>query len=401
MSRQPYMSLAARWAHWGIVLLLLGLASLSACSSGAEVAGNVSEQGSPRTYDAVVTKVLRENAVQTTEGIETHTTIELEITNGERRGERLTLEQEMINVPNAQTLQPGDGVMIEVGQNPDGSEFAYITEYIRRAPLYWLFALFGVVTIVVARKRGMASLGGMALSFLIIFQFIIPQILAGGDPLIVVMAGAAVIIAVTFYLSHGLNRKTTAAIVGTLIALVCTGILAVIFIQAARLSGFGAEETVFLTRASEGALNIQGLYLAGILIGLLGILDDITVSQAAIAFQLKAASPQIRFSELYTRTMDVGKDHIASLVNTLVLVYAGAALPLLLLFGSSAVSFDVAINFEMIAEEIVRTLVASIGLILAVPITTFITAAWLSRARQRNPAPYPPPPSFPPDWREH
>jgi uncharacterized membrane protein len=196
---------------------------------------------------------------------------------------------------------------------------------------------------------------------------------------LVVILGAVVIIAITFYLSHGLNRKTTAAVFGTLLALVLTGILASISIAATRLSGFGVEETMFLAHESAQPLNIQGLFLAGIIIGLLGILDDITVSQAAIVWQLKQAQPAMGFRELYGRAMNVGKDHIASLVNTLVLVYAGASLPLLLLFSSHAVSFGDAINYENIAEEIVRTLVASIGLMVAVPLTTLITALWATR----------------------
>lgn len=380
------------------LVLAAGALLLSACGASPVVAPP--DGGAPRTYEAVVLAVVQENPVQTLEGVESHTSVALEITNGDRRGTRLNMEQAMINVPNAQALAAGDSVLVEIGQDPDGNTYAYMVEYVRRTPLYALFGIFVVVTLVVARKRGLAALGGMALSFLIIFQFIIPQILAGGDPLLVVLAGAVVVIAITFYLSHGLNRKTTAAVLGTLIALAFTGVLAVVFIQAAKLNGFGAEETSLLTRASAGELNIQGLYLAGIIIGLLGILDDITVSQAAIVFQLKAASPEIHFQELYTRTMDVGKDHIASLVNTLVLVYAGASLPLLLLFGSSAVSFETVINYEMIAEEIVRTLVASIGLILAVPITTFLTAVWVSRPSRAASGAAPPPPPFPANWRE-
>ena len=160
---------------------------------------------------------------------------------------------------------------------------------------------------------------------------------------------------------------------GTLIALIITGILSSVFVEAARLTGFASEEAGFL-RVARQMINIKGLLLAGIIIGVLGILDDITISQSAIVFQLKEANKKLKFNELYKRAMNVGQDHISSMVNTLVLVYAGASLPLLLLFIDNPQPFFEVINYEIIADEIVRTLVGSIGLILAVPITTLIAA---------------------------
>jgi len=182
------------------------------------------------------------------------------------------------------------------------------------------------------------------------------------------------IIPITFYLSHGFNKKTTVAVGGTVIALIITGILAGIFVEAAKLTGFASEEAGFLQVAKQGLVNIKGLLLAGIIIGVLGVLDDVTVSQSAIVFQLKQANAKIKAGELYKRAMDVGKDHISSMVNTLVLVYTGAALPLLLLFIDNPHPFSEVVNYEIIADEIVRTLVGSIGLVLAVPITTLIAS---------------------------
>ena len=351
-------------------------------------------------YEAVITQVTGDQETQTAEGTQTLQTIEVEITSGDRAGKTLTIQSNTIGDPNAPKFQTGDGVLIEIATGPDGQEQATIIEFIRSTPLYVLFFIFVAVTLLIARRRGLASLAGMAISFLITFQFVIPRILSGADPLLIAILAAAVIIPITFYLSHGLNRKTSAAIVGTLVSLVTTGILAVLFIQAAKLSGYGAEEATSLQQASADTLNIKGLLLAGIVIGLLGIFDDITVSQAAIVYQLKQASPAITFRELYARAMDIGRDHIASLVNTLVLVYAGAALPRLLLFTSGAVPFDQVINYEAVAEEIVRTLVASIGLILAVPITTLLTAFFVSGAPRPVRVSYPPPPPMPAGWRK-
>jgi uncharacterized membrane protein len=212
----------------------------------------------------------------------------------------------------------------------------------------------------------------MGISFLIIIGFILPQIYAGYNPVLIALLGSFFIVPVTFYLSHGLNKKTTIALLGTVISLVITGFLAKAFIDFGRLTGFASEEAGFLQFSRGDVLNIKGLVLAGIIIGVLGVLDDITVAQSAVVEKLKEANPRIGDKKLFTKAMSVGRDHIASMVNTLILVYTGAALPLLLLFVDNTAPFTQIINYEIIAEEIIRTLVGSIGLILAVPITTFL-----------------------------
>ena len=237
-----------------------------------------------------------------------------------------------------------------------------------------LLILFVVSTIAVAKWRGILSLIGMGVSFLVIFSFILPKILSGSNPVEIAILGSLIIIPVSFFLSHGFNKKTIVAIAGTLIALIITGVLANVFVEAAKLTGFASEEAGFLQVARQGTVNIKGLLLAGIIIGVLGVLDDITISQSAIVFQLKKANEKLKFNELYKRAMNIGRDHISSMINTLVLVYTGAALPLLLLFIDNPHPFSEIANYEIIADEIVRTLVGSIGLILAVPITTVIAS---------------------------
>jgi uncharacterized membrane protein len=217
----------------------------------------------------------------------------------------------------------------------------------------------------------------MGVSFAIIFSYILPTISSGADPIITAIIGSLLIIPATFYLSHGFNKKTTVAIIGTVISLLIVGALAGYFVDAAKLTGFASEEAAFLQVALGGTVNIRGLLLAGIIIGVLGVLDDITISQSSIVSELKLASPKIKFKELYTRAMNVGQDHISSMVNTLVLVYTGAALPLLLLFLNNSQPISQLISNELIADEIVRTLVGSIGLVLAVPITTLIAVTTL------------------------
>jgi uncharacterized membrane protein len=275
----------------------------------------------------------------------------------------------------------GDEVLISYSLDFEGNEVFYITDFIRRKPLFLLFFLFVILAVLVGRWRGLTSLLGLGISFLVIFVFILPQICAGRDPVLIAIVGSLFIIPFTFYLSHGLNKKTTVAIIGTLIALIITGLLSKFFVEAARLTGYASEEAGFLHLAKGGMVNIRGLVLAGIIIGTLGVLDDITVSQAAIVQQLKATNPKISYKEQFWRAMDVGRDHIASMVNTLVLVYTGAALPLLLLFISNSHPFTEVINYEIIAEEIIRTLVGSIGLIAAVPITTFLAVNFITKRK--------------------
>lgn len=330
--------------------------------------------------EAVVTAIAEEKLIQYngTDKYQTYQKLVLLVTEGKIKGNTITVENGNIPSVNIPKYKVGDKIVVSSSVDPDGKDFYYITDYVRRTPLYWLFFAFIVATILIGKKRGVASIVGMALSFLIIFSFVLPQILAGRDPVLIAVIASLFIIPITFYMSHGLNKKTTMAAIGTIIALIITGFLASFFLEATKLSGFASEEASFLSAAKQGVVNIKGLILAGIIIGALGILDDITVSQAAIVQQLKAASPKISFTELYSRAMDIGKDHIASVVNTLILVYTGAAMPLLLLFVDNPHPFTEIINYEIIAEEIVRTLVASIGLILAVPITTILAASFIA-----------------------
>lgn len=329
------------------------------------------EQPQQETYRAEVLQV-EDNMV----------TVRLE--DGPNAGRQIVIED--LAASNRDQVETGDDVLVttliayDVNGNPTGTDYV-ISDFVRSDALVFLFLIFAVLTVAVGGWRGLSSLVGMALSFAVIFLFILPQIIAGWNPVLVAVLGSAVIIPITFYLSHGINKKTSIAVAGTLITLVITGILASVFVNAARLTGFAAEEASFLTFGNEGAFNMKGILLAGIIIGVLGVLDDITVSQASIVTELKEANAKLTQKELFLRAMRVGKDHIASLVNTLVLVYTGASLPLLLLFIENPLPFDQVINYEVIADEIVRTLVGSIGLIMAVPITTFLASTILTRKK--------------------
>lgn len=337
----------------------------------------------PERLEGVVERVLEEQEIDVMEKKQLYQKLELLVTEGSLKGQKIEVENGNLPLANVIRFKTGDEVVLSLSLDLEGKKIIQITDYVRRTSLYILVAIFVVLTFVVAKVKGVASLLGMGFSFLVIFTIILPQIMAGRDPIFISILGSAIIIPVSFYLSHGLNRKTTVAILGTILALIITGILANIFVEAAHLSGFVTEEAGFLQVMTGGLVNIKGLLLAGIIIGALGVLDDVTVSQSAVVEQLSRAGEKFKEGELYSRAMNVGKDHISSMVNTLVLVYTGASLPLLLLFMNNPRPFGEVLNYEVIANEIIRTLTGSIGLILAVPITTFL-AVLLVRKEKSN-----------------
>ena len=274
----------------------------------------------------------------------------------------------------------GDLVWVMKDVDPNGQEVYFITDYSRTGKLYFLAILFAGLVVLVGRWRGFKALVGLAITFVVLMQFIIPRIVAGSNPLLVSIIGSLIILVTTMYLVHGFNSKTTVAVTATLLSLLITGVLSMVFTYLTRLTGFADEEASYLVSMGQNILNIKGILLAGMVIGALGVLDDITVSQASVAEQIYQANPELSKLEIYKRSMKVGIDHVSSIVNTLVLAYAGASLPLLLLFNINrplAGSVGAVLNNETIATEIVRTLVGSVGLVIAVPITSLIAAYFL------------------------
>ncbi len=268
----------------------------------------------------------------------------------------------------------GDPVTVARADQPTQGNEYYFVDYRRDLPLVFLAVLFAVVVVGLSRWYGLASLAGVALSLLVLTTFVMPAILEGKSPLLVATVGSAAVMFLTLYLAHGVNARTTTAILGTLASLGLTILLATVFVELCRFTGFGSEEATFL-QLSADKVNLEGLLLGGIVIGTLGVLDDVTVTQASAIWELRAANPALRPRELYRSGIRIGRDHIASTVNTLVLAYAGASLPLLILFTISNRSLSNILTSEVMAEEIVRTLVGSVGLVASVPITTALAAA--------------------------
>ena len=359
----------------GQIWLLCLLIALSGFLHPAKILAYESE-----AFEARVIQIMEEKVITPANSNQSQTvqTLELEALTGARQGEKLILESNDFSSTNQAKYKIGDEVVI------DGSgENLYIADYVRRAPIIWLTIIFVALAILVGHWQGVTSLLGLAISFAVIFWFTLPKIAAGSNPITIVVLSCLVMIPILFLLSHGFNRKMVVAMVATLFTLIITGFLIVFFVNWANLTGLASEEAGFLQAMNPDVINLKNLLIAGMLIATLGVLDDITISQAAVVEELKKANPDLKLWPLFRQAMSVGRDHIASMINTLILAYAGASFPLLLLFLQSGQSVGLTLNFEIIADEIIRTLAGSVGLILAVPLTT-ILAAWVENWRTVN-----------------
>ncbi len=271
-------------------------------------------------------------------------------------------------------FKEGEDVQVYFSTGPDGNLQYNVEDWIRRPALLWLTLLFLVVSVAVGRGKGLRAFISTGASLAIAVLVVIPGILAGYHPVPVSLLGVNSMLVMAIYFVHGVNWSTSAALIGTFLTVVVTMALGLLFTDLAYLTGFGSHEASYIS-LSAAQVNIKGLLLAGLLIGALGALTDITIVQASVVRELAHVNPGFSLRDLYGRAMNVGLDHVGSLVNTLVLAYTGAALPLLVLLTVSETGLLRALNLESVAAEIVTTLVGSIGLILAVPLTTFIAAA--------------------------
>ncbi|MCP9490649.1 MAG: YibE/F family protein [Solirubrobacteraceae bacterium MAG38_C4-C5] len=273
-------------------------------------------------------------------------------------------------------IDPASDLGLESDGAPLGGERTYIfVDFERGLPLAALAMIFVVLVVVLGRRRGALALCGLAASLALVLLFVVPAIVQGGPPLGVALVGASAVMLITISLTHGLGAKSAAAMLGTTCALLLTALLATLFIELGAITGLVSEQATLLRGASEGALSLPGLVLAGVVIGALGVLDDVTVSQSSTVMALRRADPSQGARQLYSAALDVGRDHVGATVNTLVLAYVGAALPVLLLFSTQDIGLGTAVQREAVAEEIVATLVGSIGLITAMPLTTALAAA--------------------------
>ena len=301
-------------------------------------------------------------------------------------GEEVSIERQFIeDDPIGIHVEPGDGVLVTASETPEGTIY-FIADRSRSLALWVLVVVFAALVALVGRWRGLWSIVGLAASFLVIVQFIIPAILSGWNPVVATVIGAVVIAFTTLVLAHGANWKTVAAISGTGVSLVLVIVFAGFGVAFTELTGLADEHAIALNILSNNTIDARGLLLASIIIGALGVLDDVTATQASTVFELHRANDHLSSTELFGRALNVGRDHIASTVNTLVLAYVSASLPLVVLLASQPEPIGLLISRDQFATEIVRTLMGSMGIVAAVPITTGIAALIASRVRVEDDA---------------
>lgn len=304
--------------------------------------------------------------------------VKVKILEGKDEGTEIIINHgDQLSIRENQKVQKNQVVVLTQMENLDGNMEYFIIDKYRLGFITYLALAFFTLVIILSRLKGLGSIFGMFISIIVIVKYVVPQILSGKDPLTTSIIGSIFILITSIYLAHGFSKTTTVAVISTSLTLIITGFLSVLFVNLSQLSGLGSEDASSLMFGSTSNINFKGLLLGGMIIGFLGVLDDITTGLSATVFELKRVNGKLGFNDLVKSSLTVGREHISSLVNTLVLAYAGASLPLFLFIVLNPQGYPLwfVINSELISEEVVRTLVGSIGLLLAVPITTLL-AAW-------------------------
>lgn len=297
----------------------------------------------------------------------------------EKTGEQTRLSTNYIVKNSPVIYEKGDKILLGKSGSETETNSYYVIGYDRTGILLGLTIVFLILVVIVARKQGLKSILAMAYTFFILIFLLLPLLMDKMNPILVGLMGIALIIPVTFLFTHGQNKKTLSALIATIITLILTGLLSYFIISMAKITGPSQEEVDILIYGSKGMYDLTGILIAGVIIGLLGILDDVTISQASLVEQLHKASPKLGRHNLFKRSMIVGKDHIASIVNTMILVYAGASLSGLILLATYPRPLIVLLNDETVLVSIIVALIGSIGLILAVPITSLVTIRILQK----------------------
>ena len=380
------------------VATLVGVIALWPTGEGRETAIARAEEiglATDRVSATVEESVDRRCSYSTAEDPQTCRLLTLTINEGPDAGAVVALpEINLLIDRSVPQLSVGDPIVLALAESTNTYFYA---DRDRRDSLVWLAGLFAVVVVALGRMRGALALVSMASTIFVLVGFVAPSVLDGNDPVLVAVVAASAIAFVSLYLTHGTSAATTVALAGTLAALGLTLLLASLFFDLASFTGFASDEALVLPFLDED-LDLVALLLGGAIIGTLGALDDVTITQVATVAELRHRSPSLPVRELITSGIRVGREHIASTINTLLLAYAGASMPILLLFAVSDQSLDMAANSELVAVEIVRTLCGSIGLVAAVPITT-VLAAIVATPPEPSPATEEPS-TEPPDWAD-
>ena len=376
----PVIIRAMKNKSWFFPFMLLLAVVIYMLLSRVQLPGDGFSTLGSDTVRAEVTQIIEEGQIDMGGHNQTYQIARVNILSGEYAGIPMEIDYGKRQIRSDDYLfSVGDRIMVSISKTPDNVVHAYFVDFVRTTPILWLTISFAASIILISRWKGIRALLSMAFSLYVIIGYIIPHILIGEDPLRVSIIGSVILLAVTLYLTYGWTLKTHAAVLSMVLVLLLTGALSWLFVIFARLNGSGDENVMFLMQLMETPINLRGLLLGGMIIGALGVLDDLVTTQASAVFELHHANPEFGFSGLYNSAMRIGQDHVAATVNTLVLAYAGASLPMLLMFSLARGDYGYLINFSFIAEEVVRTLVGSLGLIAAVPLTTAIAIFFAQR----------------------
>lgn len=352
-----------------LVLILLLLSKQAEAFSSGEVITDKSE-----IVEVRVVRILSEvpQTVANRYSGEVDQKIEAEILEGVNNGKMVTIENDYFRLDEGEIFYAIHNIRGE-----DGVESYGISGPYRLPAIYFLSILFVVLVVIIGGIQGVRGLLSLLGSLILIIYLLLPQILAGHSPLLVSICVSSLIIVIGSYVTHGFNKTTNSAVLGMIVTVIITGMIALWSVHFAKLTGYSSEEVSYLVLNSQGKLGIIGVLLGGFMIGVLGLLYDIAISQAIVVEELHKIAPHIEKNKIYFRAIRVGREHIGALVNTLAIAYVGAALPILLLFMEFDTSLRELVNREIFATEIIRILVGSIGLVLAVPITTLFAVTML------------------------
>jgi uncharacterized membrane protein len=358
-----------------MVRLLLSIGAVLALGWGAATpayaqAGDVADVV---RAEAVRVLEVRQEQIPGTDAMHTYQTVEARLLEGDRAGDVVTITNDFLE------LTEGDRFFATHYVFLDGTEQYSVQDIDRRAQLYILIGIFAAVIIVFGGWYGVRSLVSLVASLYVLAYVLVPGLVAGWNPLLASFAVSSAILGGALFFTHGFNRESLVAFSGTAFAVACTLFVAAVSVSWAELSGFSAEESVSLNFGTRGALDLAALLVGGIVIGALGVLDDIAITQVAVVRELWASNSTASPRHIFMRAMRVGREHVGAVVNTLALAYVGVSLPLVLVMHLSPAHDSMLFNMEIVATEIVRTVVGSIGIVLTVPVVTLLAVRFLRR----------------------
>ncbi len=334
-------------------------------------------------FKARIMKITNEGEEIALDGIKTFLqSYELRAIDGQWKDRQILVENSEFNIIGPDAFKPGDVLLVGHSVTDEGQDYFYVADYVRESAMYILAFLFAGMVLLIGRMKGLKAIVSLAVSFVVIIWFILPQIVHGADPVLISVIGAIIITVLSLYITYGFKYFTHIGAVSMGASLIFTVIITKIFTEWTKLTGNVDDNATLLSQMLGANFNVKGLLLAAFIIGAIGVLDDVVINQISLIEELHRTDKSLTWQKLFQKGLKVGVDHISAIVNTLFLAYVGASLPLMLLFSADQLSkydYSTIINVEIVSTEIVRTLTGSLGLIFAVPIATFIAAVFIPK----------------------